>query len=86
MQKQKIIILGSTGSIGESALSVLSQLSDAFEVVGLAAGAQWEKLAQQARYWKPRFVALAQSRHQKELDAQLPAGCSLIGGGDALPR
>ncbi|GJM26692.1 MAG: 1-deoxy-D-xylulose 5-phosphate reductoisomerase [Phycisphaerae bacterium] len=86
MSKQQVIILGSTGSIGESALSVLSELSDSFEVVGLSAGKQWKKLAQQARYWNPKFVALADSAHQGSLKAELPDGCQLIDGDESLTR
>ncbi len=86
MNKQQVIILGSTGSIGESALSVLSELADAFEVVGLAGGSQWQKLAQQARYWNPKFVALADADHQDSLKELLPDGCQLIDGDDSLTR
>ncbi len=86
MSKQQVIILGSTGSIGESALSVLSELADSFDVVGLAGGTQWQKLAQQARYWNPKYVALADTSHQQSLKAQLPDGCQLIDGIDTLTR
>lgn len=86
MNKQQVIILGSTGSIGENALSVLSHLADTFEVVGLSAGVQWQKLAQQATFWKPKFVALPDATHRAALEAELPSGCQLIDGEDALTR
>jgi 1-deoxy-D-xylulose-5-phosphate reductoisomerase len=54
---KKIIILGSTGSIGCSALSVAEALPGEFEIVGLAAQQSWEKAAAQARRWKPKAVA-----------------------------
>ncbi|HNO78397.1 MAG TPA: 1-deoxy-D-xylulose-5-phosphate reductoisomerase [Phycisphaerae bacterium] len=86
MSKQQVVILGSTGSIGESALSVLSELPDSFEVVGLSAGTQWQKLAQQARYWNPKYVALADLAHQDALRSELPDGCALIDGANCLTR
>ena len=46
---KRIAILGSTGSIGENALAVARHLGDRIEVVGIAAGARTERLAEQAR-------------------------------------
>ncbi|HRX87192.1 MAG TPA: 1-deoxy-D-xylulose-5-phosphate reductoisomerase [Phycisphaerae bacterium] len=83
--KQKVIILGSTGSIGQNTLQVLAQHADAFDVVGLGAGTRWKALATQARYWKPQCVALANGAHA-ELAGAAPAGCRVITGPDALTR
>jgi 1-deoxy-D-xylulose-5-phosphate reductoisomerase len=55
----RIAILGSTGSIGSNALEVAGHLKNRFKVVGLAAGRNWEKLAQQAQAVKPRVVVLS---------------------------
>jgi 1-deoxy-D-xylulose-5-phosphate reductoisomerase len=55
---KKIVILGSTGSIGEQALQVVSG-SDELAVVGLAAGSRWERLLEQARDHGVPVVALA---------------------------
>ena len=46
--RKRVVILGSTGSIGESALKVARDLSDRMEVVGLAAGRSAEALLRQA--------------------------------------
>jgi 1-deoxy-D-xylulose-5-phosphate reductoisomerase len=56
---QGVAILGSTGSIGKSALSVLRRHRDRFEVVALTAGANAALLAEQLAEWKPAFAALA---------------------------
>jgi 1-deoxy-D-xylulose-5-phosphate reductoisomerase len=53
-----IVILGSTGSIGRNALSVLEALGPDYRVVGLSAHSSVELLAQQVRRYKPRFVAV----------------------------
>lgn len=60
---KRILILGSTGTIGCAALDVCAALRDEFEVVGLAAGARWERLAEQARQFKPQAVAIHDERH-----------------------
>jgi 1-deoxy-D-xylulose-5-phosphate reductoisomerase len=57
---RKVVILGSTGSIGEQALEVISG-SDELAVVGLAADAKWERLLEQARDHGVPAVALASS-------------------------
>ena len=49
MNKRRIVVLGSTGSIGESAFRVLSHASDRFEVIGLAARSRIDRLAEQAK-------------------------------------
>lgn len=58
MSKKKISILGSTGSIGISALEVIDANIDRFEVVGLAAGANVNLLAEQIRRFKPKVVSV----------------------------
>ena len=55
----KIAILGSTGSIGTSALAVVDAHPDRLQVVGLAAGENAERLAEQVARYRPRIVAMA---------------------------
>ncbi len=55
---RRVIILGSTGSIGTQALEVIAANRDRFEVVGLAAGSQGALLAQQAAAFGVRHTAL----------------------------
>jgi 1-deoxy-D-xylulose-5-phosphate reductoisomerase len=55
---KKVLILGSTGSIGTQALEVIGR-SDALQVVGLAAGAGWELAVEQARNYGVSRIALA---------------------------
>src|SRR5256885_969004 len=56
---KRIAILGSTGSIGQSALAVVDAHADRVEVVGLAAGSNADLLAAQAARYRPRIVAMA---------------------------
>jgi 1-deoxy-D-xylulose-5-phosphate reductoisomerase len=56
---KRIAILGSTGSIGQSALAVIDAHAGRLEVVGLAAGENAERLAEQVARYRPRIVAMA---------------------------
>ncbi len=58
----RIAILGSTGSIGTSALSVVDTHPDRLEVVALAAGNNVQLFAEQVRKFCPRIAALASAR------------------------
>lgn len=56
---KRITILGSTGSIGRSALQVVRDCPEQFDVAGLAAHANVELLARQAEEFRPEYVAVA---------------------------
>ena len=56
---KKIAILGSTGSIGRSTLSVVDSFPDRFQVVSLAAGTNLDLAFEQACKYKPRVVSVA---------------------------
>jgi 1-deoxy-D-xylulose-5-phosphate reductoisomerase len=57
--KKRIIILGSTGSIGSQTLEVVGWFRDRFEVVGLATLGHLEEVVEQARTFSPRVVAIS---------------------------
>ena len=56
---KRVLILGSTGSIGTQALDVIERSPDAFEIVGLSAGRSHEQLVQQAREHGVSRIALS---------------------------
>jgi 1-deoxy-D-xylulose-5-phosphate reductoisomerase len=64
---KKISILGSTGSIGRSALKVVSSFPDRFRVLGLAARANITVLESQIRKFKPKVVAVFDESAAREL-------------------
>jgi 1-deoxy-D-xylulose-5-phosphate reductoisomerase len=68
---KRIAILGSTGSIGRSTLSVVESYPDRFQVVTLAAGNNAELAFEQAVRWKPRVVSLADEAAAQALQARL---------------
>ncbi|HJO47538.1 MAG TPA: 1-deoxy-D-xylulose-5-phosphate reductoisomerase [Candidatus Scalindua sp.] len=59
---KNVVILGSTGSIGKSALEVIRNLRHKYKVSALSANSQWELLAKQANEFKPESVSLADER------------------------
>jgi 1-deoxy-D-xylulose-5-phosphate reductoisomerase len=76
---KRIAILGSTGSIGRSTLSVVESYPDRFEVATLAAGTNTELAFEQAVRWKPRVLSLAKEQDAESLRAKLRnAGLSEI--------
>ena len=56
--RKRVAILGSTGSVGKSALDVISRLDNDFEVVALSADSNIECLARQSRIFRPKIVAV----------------------------
>ncbi len=59
---KKIVVLGSTGSIGTNTLDVVRRFPDHFQVVGLTARSNNVKLEEQIRRFKPRVVSLADEK------------------------
>lgn len=77
---KRVIILGSTGSIGCKALEVISDFSDRFEVVALSTHARVKELAQQARRFRPRAVCIGATAQQ----ASIPDGVTVHRGDTGL--
>ncbi|MCB2185932.1 MAG: 1-deoxy-D-xylulose-5-phosphate reductoisomerase [Deltaproteobacteria bacterium] len=69
---KKLALLGSTGSIGQSALKVVGELPAQFEVVSLTAANSVEALAAQAATFRPRLVAVADQEAARRLESLLP--------------
>jgi len=68
---KRIAILGSTGSIGRSTLSVAESYPDRFQIVTLAAGSNLDAGFEQARRWKPRVISMAAENDADALRARL---------------
>jgi 1-deoxy-D-xylulose-5-phosphate reductoisomerase len=66
---KKIAILGSTGSIGVSALKVVQKLKPSFQVVGLTAYRNAKELARQVKAFKPKMAAIMDWKFFPELKA-----------------
>jgi 1-deoxy-D-xylulose-5-phosphate reductoisomerase len=67
---KKLVLLGSTGSIGTNTLRLAADFPDRFRVVGLTAGSNSDKLLAQIRRFRPRCVALADPAAAERLRQQ----------------
>jgi len=82
---KRVVILGSTGSIGRSALDVIRRLGADFELVGLAANSRWETLAKQVEEFRPKRAALASKAGFPRLVERLGGNCvELAAGAEAV--
>jgi len=83
---KRLAILGSTGSIGRSALAVVDAHPSRLEVVALAAGENAALLADQVRRYRPEVAAMATSEGADRLRAACGAGGStrMTGGAEGL--
>ena len=86
--KRSLVLLGSTGSIGKSTLDVCRNLGpERISVHGLAAGTNWERLAQQAREHGAKQVAIADaSKRDRLVEALGGTGIEVLAGPDAAAR
>jgi len=75
---KRISILGSTGSIGRSTLSVVESYPERFEIVALAAGRNVDAAFEQAKQWRPKLVSVAAEADAEILRARL--GAAGVGG------
>ena len=67
MKKQRVAVLGSTGSIGVNTLDVIARHPDRFEVVALTAATQVDVMLAQCVQFKPRVAVMASAPHAREL-------------------
>ena len=71
MTQQVLTILGSTGSIGESTLDVVSRHPEKFRVFALAGHRQVDKLVAQCKQFRPEYAVVGDADHAAELEKKL---------------
>ena len=71
MEKQRLSILGSTGSIGEQTLDIVRENPDRLEVVSLTAHRNWQRLAEQAIAFDVDTVVIGDEQYYKPLSEAL---------------
>src|SRR5436305_7221932 len=84
MKRKRVVVLGATGSIGESTLKVAHDIPDRMEIVGLAANRNARKLAEQANRVRPRAVCLVDESKIDELNEALEYKPQIFRGRDGL--
>ncbi|MGA2977523.1 MAG: 1-deoxy-D-xylulose-5-phosphate reductoisomerase [Spirochaetia bacterium] len=83
---KRIIVLGSTGSIGASTLAVVRAMPGSFRVGGLACRRRADRLAAQSAEFLPESVAIVDAACRDALSAAVPIGTHLYTGSDAVLR
>ncbi len=81
---RNLVILGSTGSIGRSALRVVQALPERFRVLGLAVHRQGEEALRQAHEFHAPFVAVADSSAARRAAAAARGGVRVLAGAEGL--
>lgn len=85
--RQRLAILGSTGSIGEQTLDIVRENPERFEARVLTARSRWERLAEQAREFDADAVAIADERHYAPLrDALAGTDTKVYAGEEAVAQ
>jgi 1-deoxy-D-xylulose-5-phosphate reductoisomerase len=85
MSRQRLTILGATGSIGASTLDVVSRHPDRFEVVALTGHRRLDVLEMQCRKHRPRYAVVGDAAGAKYLASALAgSGTEVLAGADAL--
>jgi len=81
---KKILILGSTGSIGVNALDVIRKFPDRFKVVGLTVNSKIDALEKQIKEFQPEFVVVTDETKAKELKSNIAGLCKVFSGYNEL--
>ena len=82
-EHKKIVVLGCTGSIGDTCFKVLENLGDGYEVVGLGGGTKIEKLIVQARRWQPQKICVLDNEARTQVQSAVP-GVEVVCGEEGL--
>lgn len=81
---KKILILGSSGSIGVNTLNVVRKFPDKFKVAGLTVNSRIDLLEQQIKEFRPEFVVVTNESKAKELKSNIGNLCDVLSGNDEL--
>lgn len=85
--KQRLAVLGSTGSIGTQTLDIVRRYGDRFEITTLSAHSNWKKLVEQAVEFTPDNVVIADKTHYTAVrDALADHPVKVYAGSDALEQ
>ena len=83
-QPRNVVVLGSTGSIGESALKVARDIPERMRLVGLAANRSGEKLARQVKKTKVQRACLSDAEAFGEFRDAIPGSVTALSGEEGL--
>jgi 1-deoxy-D-xylulose-5-phosphate reductoisomerase len=85
MRKRRVILLGSTGSIGASAIKVAGTMPGRMEIVGMAAHRSAQKLAENANHIQPEAICLVDGSSLEELRSAYMVLVAIVGTAGLRP-
>jgi 1-deoxy-D-xylulose-5-phosphate reductoisomerase len=83
---KRVILLGSSGSIGESTCKVARALPDKMKIVGLGVAKSTERLLEQAKEFGVKALAVSDPQAAEKVKSKLPAGAKFFRGAEGLAR
>jgi len=83
---KRVILLGSSGSIGESTCKVARALPDKMKIVGLGVAKSTERLLEQAKEFGVKALAVSDPQAVEKVKSKLPAGAKFFPGAEGLAR
>jgi 1-deoxy-D-xylulose-5-phosphate reductoisomerase len=81
---KNITLLGATGSIGKSTLSVVDQHSDQFNIFALSANTNWQAMLELCRQYQPTYAVMVNEEAAEKLQAALNNDTQVLSGEQAL--
>ena len=84
MSRKNIVILGCTGSIGDSSLKVIRHLNDKFNVIGIAGGSRYEKVADIASEVNCRYASISKEEHFQNFKSLVPDSTEALLGEEGM--
>lgn len=85
MNRERVTILGSTGSIGVQTLDIIRRNAERFELASLVAHSRWEQLAEQAREFNAESVVIGDDRYYQPLkEALADTNIKVMAGSEAI--
>jgi 1-deoxy-D-xylulose-5-phosphate reductoisomerase len=81
---KKVLILGSSGSIGVNSLNVIRKFPEKFKISGLSVNSKIDVLEQQIKEFQPEFVVVTNETKAKELKSNIGNVCKVYSGYDEL--
>ena len=83
---KRVILLGSSGSIGESTCKVARALPDKMKIVGLGVAKSTERLLEQAKEFGVKALAVSDPQAAEKVKSKLPVGAKFFPGAEGLAR
>ena len=83
---KRVILLGSSGSIGESTCKVARALPDKMKIVGLGVAKSTERLLEQAKEFGVKALAVSDPQAAEQVKSKLPEGAKFFPGAEGLAR